>query len=75
MQEEIAMAQADIGGTIIEAPVLDLLRRERAKALSPREWKFRLAGYGYAIRDVGGAQVVTTLPHGIELGVLPAQGI
>lgn len=66
------MAQADIGGTMIEAPILDLLKRERAKALSPREWRFRLAGYGYAIKDVAGAQVVTRLPQGVELGVLPA---
>ncbi len=66
------MAQADIGGTMIDRPVLDLLKRERAKALSQREWKFRLAGYGYAIKDVEGAQVVTRLPQGTELGVLPA---
>ncbi|MEM7319857.1 MAG: hypothetical protein AAF408_12640 [Pseudomonadota bacterium] len=66
------MAHADIGGTVIEASVLDLLQRERAKALSAREWKFRLAGYGYAIKDVRGALVVTTLPQGVELGVLPS---
>ncbi len=69
------MVQADIGGRMIDSQVLDLLKSERAKALSPREWKFRLAGYGYAIKDVMGRQVVTTLPHGVELGVLPAQGI
>ena len=69
------MAQADIGNTMIDAPILDLLKRERAKALSPREWKFRLAGYGYAIKDVHGAQVVTKLPQGVELGVLPAHMI
>ena len=56
---------------MIEAPVLDLLKRERAKALSPREFKFRLVGYSYAIKDVEGAQVVTKLPQGTELGVLP----
>ena len=66
------MTQADIGGTMIEAPVLDILTRERAKALSPREWKFRLLGYGYAIKDVRGHQVVTKLPQGTELCVLPA---
>lgn len=66
------MAQADIGGTMIDAPILDLLQRERAKALSPREWKFRMVGFGYAIKDVEGAQVVTKLPQGTELGVLPA---
>ena len=59
--------------TPVEAPVLDLLKRERAMAVSPREWKFRLAGYGYAIKDVAGTQVVTKLPQNTELGVLPTQ--
>jgi len=67
------MVPADMGSTMIDTEILDLLQRERAKALSPREWKFRLAGYGYAIKDVMGTQVVTTLPHGVELGVLPNQ--
>ena len=67
------MVPADMSSTIIDTEILDLLQRERAKALSPREWKFRLAGYGYAIKDVMGRQVVTTLPHGIELGVMPVQ--
>lgn len=66
------MAHADIGGLVIETPILDLITSERSKALSAREWKFRLAGYGYAIKDVQGAQVVTKLPQGVELGVLPA---
>ncbi|WP_197918637.1 hypothetical protein [Thiosulfatihalobacter marinus] len=66
------MAHADIGGAIIDTPVLDILKRERSKALSVREWKFRLAGYGYAIKDVAGAQIVTKLPQGTELGVLPS---
>ncbi|SHK21774.1 hypothetical protein SAMN05444000_12252 [Shimia gijangensis] len=67
------MVHADIGGAIIDAPVLDIIERERAHALSTREWKFRLAGYGYAIKDVLGEQIVTKLPQGIELGVLPTQ--
>ncbi|MFT7595870.1 MAG: hypothetical protein ACI8R4_003202 [Paracoccaceae bacterium] len=67
------MAQADISGTMIDTQVLDLLQRERGKALSSREWKFRLAGYGYAIKDVMGRQIVMSLPHGVELGVLPSQ--
>jgi len=67
------MTQAEIGGSRLDAEVLDLLQRERSKALSLREWKFRLAGYGYAIKDVMGRQVVTTLPHGVVLGVLPSQ--
>jgi len=59
--------------TPVEATVLDLLKRERAMAVSPREWKFRLAGYGYAIKDVAGTQVVTKLPQNTELGVVPVQ--
>lgn len=67
------MAQAHMGNAsaLIEAPVLDLIERERAQALSPREFRFRLVGYGYAIKDVEGAQVVTKLPQGTALGVLP----
>ncbi|TDK50057.1 hypothetical protein [Antarcticimicrobium luteum] len=57
----------------VEAPILNLLMRERAMAVSAREWHFRLAGYGYAIKDVAGAQVVTKLPQNTELGVLPVQ--
>lgn len=65
------MAHADIGGRMIDASLLDMIQQERAKALSAREWKFRLAGMGFAIKDVQGAQVVTKLPQGTELGILP----
>lgn len=68
------MAQGICRMTPVEAPVLELLMREREKALSPREWKFRLAGYGYEIRDVAGRQMVTKLPENTDLGFLPAQG-
>lgn len=67
------MARADLNGAIIDAGVLSLIKDERDKALSAREWKFRLRGYGYAVKDVDGSQVLTRLPHGTELGVLPAE--
>ncbi len=51
--------------------VLDLVLREREMALSTREWKHRLAGYGYAIKDTEHGQVVETLPHHVEIAVLP----
>lgn len=57
----------------LEPYVLDLIREEREKALSPREWQFRLRGYGYAIKDVDGTQIVTSLPKGIEIGILPPE--
>ena len=57
----------------ITSQVIELVLRERASSLSQREWKHRLAGYGYAIRDTDHGQVVETLPHHVEIGVIPAQ--
>lgn len=54
------------------AQVLEILKTERAKALSLREWKHRLAGYGFAIKHTDGGDVVTALPHGREICALPA---
>ncbi len=53
--------------------VIALLKSERAKALSHREWKHRLAGYGYAIAHTDHGDMVTALPHGREICALPAQ--
>ncbi|WP_386624418.1 hypothetical protein [Sulfitobacter geojensis] len=57
----------------ITAQVIDLVLRERDCSLSAREWKHRLAGYGYAIKDTDHGQIVETLPHHVEVGVLPAE--
>lgn len=51
--------------------VIDLVMREREIALSAREWKHRLAGYGYAIKDTDHGQIVETLPHHVVVGILP----
>jgi hypothetical protein len=56
----------------LDKNLLELIREEREKALSPREWQFRLRGYGYAIKRVAGDQILTRLPKGTEIGVLPA---
>ena len=53
------------------AKVIDLVLREREMALSAREWKHRLAGYGYAIKDTEHGQVVESLSKRIEIAVLP----
>ncbi|MEL6466385.1 MAG: hypothetical protein AAFQ58_15580 [Pseudomonadota bacterium] len=55
-----------------EAQVLDLVTRERSQALSRREWKHRLAGYGYGIRETAAGDVVETLPHRVVVCKLPA---
>ena len=55
-----------------EAKVLDLVTRERSSALSRREWKHRLAGYGYGIRETESGDIVETLRSGVKICVLPA---
>ena len=51
---------------------MQIAARERALALSDREWKHRLAGYGYSIRDTkDGKHVLETLPHRVVLCELP----
>jgi hypothetical protein len=57
----------------MDQSVLALVRDERAKALSSREWKFRLRGHGFAVRDENGTQVLTKLPRGEKIGVLPPE--
>jgi hypothetical protein len=59
-------------GKVVPDALLALLEAERGKALSAREWKFRLAGYGYGIREEGDMRIVMSLSRGTDLGVLPA---
>ena len=55
------------------AKIVDLVLREREMALSSREWKHRLAGYGYAIKDTDHGQVVESLSNRTEIAVLPEE--
>ena len=52
--------------------VLDLVTRERNNSLSRREWKHRLAGYGYSIRETDLGDVVESLRTHAEVCMLPA---
>lgn len=65
------MLSAETGTPMLEASTLDFLAEERRKSLSKREWHFRMKGYGFGIRDHGDRQVVTKLPQGTTLGILP----
>ncbi|WP_264211932.1 hypothetical protein [Leisingera thetidis] len=67
------MAPMEHKSAAIEPSLLDLIRSEREKALSPREWKFRLRGYGYAVKTVEGTQILTRLTTGGTLGTLPPE--
>lgn len=57
--------------TELTAKICDIVLRERNMSLSEREWKFRLRGYGYAIRDTDVGRVVTSLINGSDLCTLP----
>ena len=57
----------------ITAQVVELVATERNKALSTREWKHRLAGFCYGIRETDAGQVIETLPHHLEVCALPAE--
>jgi len=52
--------------------VLELIRAERQKSVSVREWKFRLMGYGYRVMDTDHGEVITTLRRQ-EICAVPAE--
>ena len=56
----------------LEAPLLEFITEERKKCLSAREWKFRLAGFGYGIKEDNGRSFVVQLRNGSDLGTLPS---
>lgn len=43
---------------------------ERRACLSDREWRFRLRGYGYDIRQTAQGRMLTMVTSGLELGAL-----
>lgn len=51
--------------------VQNIVMRERRMAVSEREWKHRLRGYGYGIRDTEEGRVVTSLLNDSALCHLP----
>lgn len=50
--------------------VRELVLREREKALSAREWAFRLRGYGYAVKETEAGAVISSLVKNAEICVL-----
>ncbi len=52
--------------------IRDFVLRERTKAVSPREWKHRLAGYGYRLKETDAGVCVTSMLGGEELCHLPS---
>ena len=72
IRSDTAMTVIIKNDAFLTADVLALVTRERESALSYREWKHRLAGYGYGVRDTDHGSVLETLPHHVEVCVLPA---
>ena len=58
---------------LVTAQIVELVINEREKALSKREWKHRLVGYGYSVRETDVGDVLQTLPHNIEICTLPPE--
>lgn len=50
--------------------VRDIVMRERTMSVSEREWKFRLRGYGYGVRDTDEGRVITSLIKGADICAL-----
>ncbi|MGB7242978.1 MAG: hypothetical protein WBC93_12935 [Sulfitobacter sp.] len=53
--------------------IINIVIRERRLALSDREWKHRLAGYGIGIDDTNDESIIETLPHHKPVCMLPAE--
>lgn len=56
--------------TTIVSEVRTFVMSQRKHCVSDPEWKFRLKGYGYDIRQTERGNVLTTLPHGVEVCAL-----
>ena len=54
------------------AEALAFARRERRRCLSDREWRHRLRGYGYDVRQTDRGPVLTLLATGVTLGPVEA---
>ena len=65
------MMKLDQLDTEMTTKICEIVLHERAMSLSDREWKFRLRGYGYGIRETDHGRIVTSLRNDAELCALP----
>ncbi|WP_425040429.1 hypothetical protein [Primorskyibacter sp. S187A] len=54
------------------AQAIKLAVEERRRALSTREWRHRLAGYGYGVKETAHGAYLTDLIGGSDVAILPA---
>ncbi len=57
---------------VLVSQVRTFVMDERKNCVSDREWKFRLKGYGYDLRQTERGTVLTTLPQGVAICTLDA---
>lgn len=57
-------------GSSVTDQALAFARKERETCLSDREWRHRLRGYGYDVRQTAEGPVLTLLATGVALGPL-----
>ncbi|MCI2399869.1 hypothetical protein [Aliiroseovarius subalbicans] len=55
------------------ASILDFVMKQRAHVLSFREWKHRLAGFGFSIDETDKGPVLAKLPSHRMVCALPAE--
>ena len=60
---------------MLKSKIRSLVLRERELAVSDREWKHRLRGYGYAILDTDEGRFVTSLLRGAAICSLPRRTV
>lgn len=53
--------------------VMELIREERKKSVSVREWKHRLFGYGYAVVDTDHGEMIENLSSHEEICEVPQE--
>ena len=56
-----------------KATILEFVIKQRAHVLSFREWKHRLAGFGFGIDETEKGHVITMLPSHRRVCLLPDQ--
>ena len=62
--------QATQPGPTASEDALAFALKERERCLSDREWRHRLHGYGYDVRQTPDGPVLTLLATGVALGPL-----
>jgi hypothetical protein len=55
------------------ARIVEFVASQRAMVLSKREWKHRLAGFGFSIEESDNGPVIATLPRRKVVCLLPPE--